>query len=906
MVAARTVLIAEDDAAFAEFLTIAFRAMGHEVLLATDGQAAVELARGESPHLVLVDALLPKLDGFQAARAIREALPDVPLLLMSGIYKKRSYEQEAERMGARGYLYKPLSVLDLWELAETHLGGTAAAPGEQPLAGASLEERPLAVLAAETYREKKTGLLFVRGESESAVLFAEEGRIIFGRSNDGGTRLDRVLEDMGLLAADSRARVRQLLDRARGRARLGDLLVQEGLLSPEDVQRALEQQQRMHVTRPFTWRRGAAQYFDCQSPSGETFKLETDMEGLILWAFRHVGDGPGLEAALPGPRDLVSLRRDLAPDAARLGLSPEEVAVLGLLDGTRPTRQVRATGRLAQVDADRLLAGVVALDLAEVRPARERSGPAAEDAEAPSAGELTRVPPDQLLIACARARRTGVLTLEDQHDGATAVRRVHFEEGRVLFASSDDPADRLGRVLLDEGLLSREELGAVMEEVRQAPQVALGRLLVGSGRLSLDQLHEVLVRQVTRIVGRLLSWTSGTFYFSSSPADARTVVPLDLDPMTLVLDGLRRLPAEVVEPRLEGRARLQKSWHCFELATELDLTPLERALLSEVDRFPNLTDLVGTLDAPPEDVRRTAHALLTLGLLEPGQVEPARDAGAETSRPTREEAHPVPLFDDGFGSEEFGAEEPVGPPPDGALPTLDPEPPPEAWSGGDESFDDEGFEEEEPAPSEGTAAPQPTPPPHVPDPDTDSWAGLMDDFDERAKAREEVAGPPARGVASASQALLVEDLGGDPQPEPGIDGPSPASPRFDPPLAEPEPAALAPAGAGVSPGLEVLAPEARAGAPRVPSGDACRPGADVAAGSATAVAIDDLEEQLSRLAEDLSDPSISVVDLGDPATEFALLDFMARLSDHLDRHPGSVPAHVLEALPEHLRRRFGL
>ena len=66
------ILIIEDEANNLDVARRIVRGAGHEALTATDGLAGLEIARRERPDAVLVDLLLPKLDGWSVTRAIRE------------------------------------------------------------------------------------------------------------------------------------------------------------------------------------------------------------------------------------------------------------------------------------------------------------------------------------------------------------------------------------------------------------------------------------------------------------------------------------------------------------------------------------------------------------------------------------------------------------------------------------------------------------------------------------------------------------------------------------------------------------------------------------------------------------------------------------------------------------------
>src|SRR5512132_638843 len=105
------VLIIEDDHESRRALAGLFAREDWKVLQATDGDAGIELALRNRPELILCDLLMPKANGFQVCRAIREQLQPTKIIVVSG----RDYEVDrssALQAGADEYLLKPIS----WEL----------------------------------------------------------------------------------------------------------------------------------------------------------------------------------------------------------------------------------------------------------------------------------------------------------------------------------------------------------------------------------------------------------------------------------------------------------------------------------------------------------------------------------------------------------------------------------------------------------------------------------------------------------------------------------------------------------------------------------------------------------------------------------------------------------------------
>ncbi len=81
---------------------------GHQVLTATSGKDAIDVAAGEQPDLILMDVVMPGIDGFKATREItrNDSTSHIPVIILSS--KSDDTDQIwAERQGASGYLTKP-------------------------------------------------------------------------------------------------------------------------------------------------------------------------------------------------------------------------------------------------------------------------------------------------------------------------------------------------------------------------------------------------------------------------------------------------------------------------------------------------------------------------------------------------------------------------------------------------------------------------------------------------------------------------------------------------------------------------------------------------------------------------------------------------------------------------------
>ncbi len=107
-----SVLIIEDDTTLLRGLKDNFELLGYHVRSASDGESGLEAALSGKPDLVLLDIMLPKLNGFEICRQIREAELDMPIIMLTA----KGQEEDIVRglnLGADDYMTKPFSVQEL-------------------------------------------------------------------------------------------------------------------------------------------------------------------------------------------------------------------------------------------------------------------------------------------------------------------------------------------------------------------------------------------------------------------------------------------------------------------------------------------------------------------------------------------------------------------------------------------------------------------------------------------------------------------------------------------------------------------------------------------------------------------------------------------------------------------------
>lgn len=115
----KRVLLAEDHPGTIEVMQQELEVLGFEVIVARNGLEAVEKATAESPDLIVMDMLMPKMDGFQAAASIRQSpkTKGIPILAATALARPGDREKCLES-GCDGYTAKPFTHRQLGAASE--------------------------------------------------------------------------------------------------------------------------------------------------------------------------------------------------------------------------------------------------------------------------------------------------------------------------------------------------------------------------------------------------------------------------------------------------------------------------------------------------------------------------------------------------------------------------------------------------------------------------------------------------------------------------------------------------------------------------------------------------------------------------------------------------------------------
>lgn len=117
----KRILIIDDEPDFIEVIAMRLEANGYEVLRAYNGEEGLRTAVDEKPNLILLDVMMPGMDGFQTLREIRKTVGvrTTPVIMLTAKGESKSIRRGQE-LGATDYLIKPFDAEDLLELLARH------------------------------------------------------------------------------------------------------------------------------------------------------------------------------------------------------------------------------------------------------------------------------------------------------------------------------------------------------------------------------------------------------------------------------------------------------------------------------------------------------------------------------------------------------------------------------------------------------------------------------------------------------------------------------------------------------------------------------------------------------------------------------------------------------------------
>ena len=166
----KKILVVDDDAQLAKLMRITLETRGYEVILARNGREALDRARSDHPDLLVMDVMMPEMDGFEALQKMKSdlAISHIPVIILTALGRSTDALKGLEA-GAHFYLAKPFSPFELIAHARQILEHSV--PVGQPVIPqeTTAEDQEPAVSPRTAHNESSTRLAPVRSLTSASL-----------------------------------------------------------------------------------------------------------------------------------------------------------------------------------------------------------------------------------------------------------------------------------------------------------------------------------------------------------------------------------------------------------------------------------------------------------------------------------------------------------------------------------------------------------------------------------------------------------------------------------------------------------------------------------------------------------------------------------------------------------------
>lgn len=205
--------------------------------------------------------------------------------------------------------------------------------------------------------------------------------------------------------------------------------------------------------------------------------------------------------------------------------------------------------------------------------------------------------------------KTGCLSITDK----SRFGQIFFDRGRITYARIVNRRDRIGDLLVRDGLLTQEQLSAALETQNEEPDRKLGQVLIDSGFLTQKELQLYIRMQIEEAIYHLFTWSRGNFFFEADEVPDADIV-VSISPDSLLLEAARRVDEwSQIEKKIPSLDLIFEVEIERLFASEVELNPEQETIARLFDGTRSVSDVADVLGIDEFDVGRALFGLIQAG-----------------------------------------------------------------------------------------------------------------------------------------------------------------------------------------------------------------------------------------------------------------------------------------------------
>lgn len=223
----------------------------------------------------------------------------------------------------------------------------------------------------------------------------------------------------------------------------------------------------------------------------------------------------------------------------------------------------------------------------------------------------------------ALGQKTGSLSVTDR----SRFGQIYFERGRITYAHIVNRRERLGDLMVRDGVVTAEQLAAVLMRQSKEPHRRVGELLVDAGDITTEMLTKYVRMQIEEAIYHLFTWARGNFFFEPDEKPQSADILVSINPESLLLEAARRV---------DEWSQFEKKITSFDLIFEIDrkrlrsadveLTAEQELLVPMLDGESSLAEIVDASGLSEFDAGKAVYGLLQAGFAQAVGRRDAMDA----------------------------------------------------------------------------------------------------------------------------------------------------------------------------------------------------------------------------------------------------------------------------------------